>query len=238
MLECTGLLLPVPTPLTDDGRAVSEVRTARMMRGLIERGETRFLVCGESGEFFSLTIGERKSMLEWAAREAKNGMTVVPNVSALSTNDSVDLARHAGQQGAKAVLLTAPFSGHYTAAEVAQHFKTIASFCPVPVLIAVNRLAVQESAFDAVRDIPHVQFVEGKHWDNWMNGPYGCQAAASYSSLLGVDRLLIEKLIQTYGSAPAAKACLESLGLETGALRSPKMEIPPEVFNKMIPSAA
>lgn len=238
MLDLSGALFPLPTPLTDDGRAVSEVRTARMMRALIERGLKSFLICGESGEFLSLACDERKKMLEWTMREAQNGISVVVNVSTLNTAEAVDLARDAGQEGAKAALMTAPYAGRCTAHEVAHHFKTVASFCPIPLLVIASRLAVQDHAFDSVWDIPNVHFVDGKQWESWTLGQFGCQTAASYSHLLGVDRVLVEKLIQNYGCAPAAKACLASLDIETGALRAPKAAIPTEAFRQIIASAA
>ncbi len=238
MHRFNGNFLSVPSPLTDDARSVSEARTYRMIRSLKERGIQGLQVCGDAGEFLALGQDERKLILEWTIREAQADIPVIANVSSLATHLTVDLARHAGQSGARAVVVSSPYSGIYTAEEAAQHLKTVASFCSIPVLVIGNRLFMQEHAFDSLRTIPHVTVVEGKSWDCWQHDEFACQISAAYSELLGTDRVIVDKLVSTYGASSFAKAALHHLDIEVGSLRAPKLPIPASLFSSAIPKVA
>lgn len=238
MLGFSGNLFSIPTPLTDDGRAVSEVRTHRMIRSLVERRAVGFQVCGEAGEFLSLSIEERKVVLEWVLREAQTDLPVVTNVSSLATHESVLLAQHAGQSGARAVVITPPYVGTYTPQESSQHLKAVASFCSVPVIVVANRILMQDHAYDCLRTMPHVHIVEGRNWDFWATEGVASHMSLSYSDLLGADRVIIDKLISTFGPASFAKAAFEHLDISVGALRAPKLPIPMAQFAKSVPMVA
>lgn len=209
-----------------------------MVKGLAERGAVGFQCCGEAGEFLALSLEERKLMLEWTLRGAQADLPVVTNVSCLATHESVLLAQHAGQAGARAVLITQPYVGTYTAEETSQHFKAVASFCTVPVIIVGNRLLMQDHAFDCLRTMPQVHIVEGRNWDFWITDGAASHMSLSYADLLRTDRVIVDKFISTHGPAPFAKAAFEYLDIEVGALRAPKLAIPSSVFSKAISQAA
>src|SRR5579871_5649276 len=99
MLDIAGFFAPVVTPFTDDGNTVSEIRLARLVRHLTERGVSGF-VCGtETGEFLTTSVSERKQVLEIVMREA-HGMPVLAHCSMIGTAQTIDLCQHSARHGA------------------------------------------------------------------------------------------------------------------------------------------
>jgi 4-hydroxy-tetrahydrodipicolinate synthase len=64
---------------------------------------------GSTGEAPSLTIGQRRQITEQVLRMTDPSQQVVVGVSSTCREDSVDLARHARDHGAAAVLCAAPY---------------------------------------------------------------------------------------------------------------------------------
>lgn len=65
-------------------------------------------VCGTTGEFSSLTIAERKQILQKWVSAAGKRFTVIAHVGTNCQKDSIELAAHAAQAGADAIASIAP----------------------------------------------------------------------------------------------------------------------------------
>lgn len=65
-------------------------------------------VCGTTGEFSSLTIEERKSILEKWVIAARKRFKVIAHVGSNCQRDAMELAYHAEQVGADAIASIAP----------------------------------------------------------------------------------------------------------------------------------
>lgn len=65
-------------------------------------------VCGTTGEFSSLTMDERKAILERWVAAAHKRFKVIAHVGSNCQRDSIELARHAAQVGADAIASIAP----------------------------------------------------------------------------------------------------------------------------------
>lgn len=65
-------------------------------------------VCGTTGEFSSLTINERKSILERWVTAAGKRFKVIAHVGSNCQRNAMELARHAAQVGADAIASIAP----------------------------------------------------------------------------------------------------------------------------------
>ena len=118
------VIVPLVTPFTDNGSAISEVRLAREVRFHIDRGAAGFLVCGEIGDFASLTASERKTVLEWTMRDV-HGLPVYVNATAQTTASAVDLCQHAARHGARGAVVAAPPTGIVHAHELRSHFSAV-----------------------------------------------------------------------------------------------------------------
>jgi N-acetylneuraminate lyase len=96
-----GLIAAPFTPLTARGEIDFE-KIPAYAKFLATRGVSGVFVCGTTGEGSSLTIEERKAVLEsWQA--ASGGMTVIAHVGHASVVEARNLASHAAETGVDAI---------------------------------------------------------------------------------------------------------------------------------------
>lgn len=223
-----GLFAPLVTPFTDDGAAVSEVRLARLIRFLFERGVQGLAVATDTGEFVSLSFSERKTLLEIAIRES-GGRPVMTNVSTMSTSASLDLAQHAARHGARAVILMPPYFGRYSSDEILRFFEVIARHGNISI-IGVDpqgridsQLAERLSAIPGVslaesipQPIPHPPFTDSFRLGSMVVTPTSLLVTSG-------DLAPLDALIAEYGGKRIGKMGLEIMGIEVGSPRAPTM---------------
>jgi 4-hydroxy-tetrahydrodipicolinate synthase len=102
----TGLLPVIPTPFRDGAfDPVSFGRMVDRMTGHLDG----YTLLGSTGEAPSMTTAERMAIVEQALAMTPAEMTVVVGVTHTSVADSVALARHAEQHGARGVMCAMPY---------------------------------------------------------------------------------------------------------------------------------
>jgi len=89
------------------------------------------------GESLNLTIAERKLFAEAAVKAVAGRVGVSIHVSALSVEDSLDLARHAQKIGADAIIAITPYFWNPTKEAIYDHFVRLGTSIDLP-LIAYN----------------------------------------------------------------------------------------------------
>lgn len=213
MNQIEGRFCALPTPFSDDGMAVSEIRLARMLRWLSQADLNGYLVAGEVGEFTAMAFSERKTFVEWVQRETRGALPLLVNVSSLSTTASVDLAQHAGRHGARAVVLRTPYFGDFNAEEEASFFKSVAGYGRLPVLAVGN---VKPETKAALADVSSITFAPDTSTTSRFNfGALHCHPGfalgASWPDALETD------------SPSLYKAAYDHLGTELGPPRGPRL---------------
>lgn len=93
---------------------------------LAESPVNAVLCLGSEGEFYALTDAERRLVAEVAAEELRGRRPLIVGVSHPSAVQSLELAKHAAEIGADAVLSTPPYFGRPQLSEIQGHFATIA----------------------------------------------------------------------------------------------------------------
>lgn len=239
MALVNGTFVPLATPFTDDGRALSEVRMSRQVRFWLEQGAKGFYIAGETGEFTTIVSSERKAMLEIVHRECQGTVPIVANVSSLSTAMSLDLAQHAARHGATGAFLSPPFFGRFTRSEIVNHMKTVVGLAGLPV-IAADLFGSSEEGFDgALATLPQVEFAAGTGFDEWKSEGASVHAIMVLAALYPeADKSLLGRAYLECGPAPLVKAGFDRLGIELGSPRSPKNAIDPPVLAEMLKLAA
>lgn len=89
------------------------------------------------GESLNLTIAERKRFAEAAVKAVAGRVPVSIHVSALAVEDSMELARHAQQIGADAIVAITPYFWNPSKEAIYDHFVRIGTSIDLP-LIAYN----------------------------------------------------------------------------------------------------
>jgi len=128
-----GILVPLITPF-DSTEAIDFRALRGLVAHLVDAGVHGLYPVGTQGEFFALTLDERKAVVEAVLDEAGGRVPVVPNVGAVTTREAIVLARHAEQVGADAVSAITPYFIRPSQEELYAHFREVADSVSLPVL--------------------------------------------------------------------------------------------------------
>ena len=111
----------------------------KAFRGLVDwqiaEGTDGLVPVGTTGESPTLSHEEHRQVVEWCVEQASGRVPVVAGAGSNSTKEAVELARHAEQSGADAVLVVTPYYNKPTQEGLYQHFKAINDAIGIPVII-------------------------------------------------------------------------------------------------------
>ncbi len=133
MIKLSGLIPAVFTPFDKNG-AVNLPQIRPYADKLVTDGADGVFVCGSTGECTSMTVAERKSVLEAWVKAAAGRMRVIAHVGGTCQADCIELARHAAGQRVDAVGAIAPFYFKPASVEeLVDFYKPIAAaIAPIP----------------------------------------------------------------------------------------------------------
>lgn len=163
-LDFQGIWLPLVTPFTADGRAVDTAALGRLVRHLAGQGAAGFVACGSTGEAAMLTEAEQATVLATTI-DAAAGLPVLMGLAGL---DATAIARRA-QALAQAHrpagwLLAPPAYVRPSQAGLVQHFHTVASATPLPLVAydipARTGVRLQVGTLLALADHPQIVAVK------------------------------------------------------------------------------
>ena len=107
-LALTGLWPPVTTPFAADG-SIAFPALVSHSRALLDEGATGLAILGTTSEANSLTLDERRRVIEAHIEASIPAERLIPGTGACAIDDAAALTRYAGELGAAAVLLLPPF---------------------------------------------------------------------------------------------------------------------------------
>ncbi len=129
-----GSLVALITPMHKDG-SVDEKAFAALVDWQINEGTTAVVPVGTTGELPTLNHAEHKRVVEIAIEVAKGRTPVIAGTGSNSTEEAVELTRHAKEAGADAALIVTPYYNKPTQEGLYLHFKTIADAVDLPIII-------------------------------------------------------------------------------------------------------
>lgn len=121
-----GFIVCPTTPFHEDFSLDEEGMRANVRHLLELESSTGLYVNSVFAEYYSLTIAERKRLAEVVVEEAAGRGPVLVEVTTESHTDAIDLARHAQECGADAIMVGAPLTGLRTRAGVLASIRAIA----------------------------------------------------------------------------------------------------------------
>jgi 4-hydroxy-tetrahydrodipicolinate synthase len=101
----------------------------------IAEGTKGLVPVGTTGESPTLSHEEHRHVVEWCVDQARRRVPVVAGAGSNSTKEAIDLARHAEEAGADAVLVVTPYYNKPTQEGLYQHFKAINDAIGIPIII-------------------------------------------------------------------------------------------------------
>lgn len=131
-----GVFPVLPTPFDPQG-APDVASLRRLVRYLLRCGVDGITYPGVASEFAQLTQDERRQLLAAVIDEAAGKVPVVAGVSSNDIEVTLQLARHAAEAGARALMVAAPPAWSDAAPQIA-YFERIASAVPGLALMLQN----------------------------------------------------------------------------------------------------
>jgi 4-hydroxy-tetrahydrodipicolinate synthase len=121
-----GVLVATALPLRDDGTPDLD-RYADHVRWLAEEGCDGVIPNGSLGEYQTLTVDERASVVRTTVAAAPNGFSVVPGVAAYGADEARRWAEQAREAGASAVMLLPPNAYRADEDAVVEHYRAVST---------------------------------------------------------------------------------------------------------------
>jgi 4-hydroxy-tetrahydrodipicolinate synthase len=115
--------------------ALDEKAFRELIDWQLAEGTNGLVPVGTTGESPTLSHDEHKQVVEWCVGQAKGRVPVVAGSGSNSTDEAIDLSRHAETAGADAVLIVTPYYNKPTQEGLYQHFKAINDAIGIPIII-------------------------------------------------------------------------------------------------------
>ncbi len=121
------------TPFKDG--AVDESAFKSFVDWQITEGSDGLVPCGTTGESPTLSHEEHMQVTEWCIEAADGRVPVIAGAGSNSTQEAVELAKHAKSAGAAAALVVTPYYNKPTQEGLYQHFKAVHDAGDLPIII-------------------------------------------------------------------------------------------------------
>ena len=129
-----GCATALVTPFTADG-AVDEAALTRLIEYQLAGGVKLLVPCGTTGESATMTEEEDQRVIKRTIELARGRARVIAGTGSNSTASAIDNSRIAGDLGADAVLVVAPYYNKPTQQGLYAHFRAIAAAVELPIVI-------------------------------------------------------------------------------------------------------
>ena len=128
-----GSFTALVTPFRNGG--VDEQAFRKLVDWQLAEGTDGFVPVGTTGESPTLSHEEHHHVVEWCVEQVKGRVPVVAGAGSNSTSEAIQLAKHAEECGASAVLVVTPYYNKPTQEGLYQHFKAINDGIGIPIII-------------------------------------------------------------------------------------------------------
>ena len=128
-----GAYTALVTPFRDN--TVDEAALRKIVEFQINEGINGLVPCGTTGESATLTHAEHKKVVEVTIDAAKGRVPVIAGTGSNSTDETIELTRHAKEAGASAALLITPYYNKPTQEGLYLHYKAVAEAVDIPIIL-------------------------------------------------------------------------------------------------------
>src|SRR3954464_5352043 len=128
-----GSFTALVTPFKGD--SLDEKAFRDLVDWQLVEGTNGLVPVGTTGESPTLSHEEHRLVVEWCVDQARGRVPVVAGAGSNSTREAIELAQHAEEAGADAVLIVPPYSNKPTQEGLYQHYKAINGAINIPIII-------------------------------------------------------------------------------------------------------
>ena len=119
-------ITPAVTPLCPDGQIDLE-SCATLYHHLINGGVDGILILGSIGEFFALTMQQKKELIRFAVETVQHRVPLIVGTTSMIFDEIVELSNYSIDLGADAVMIIPPYYFHHTNESVEEYYSLLAN---------------------------------------------------------------------------------------------------------------
>jgi 4-hydroxy-tetrahydrodipicolinate synthase len=207
-----GVIPAVVTPMKADGQ-LDEQGLRRLIDHLIEQQVHGIFTIGTAGEFWALTVDEKRQVFDWTVDQVQGRVPVYLGTCAGTTTEAVQLARDAEKAGADALSVLTPLFIAPDEEEMYQHYRAIAEAVELPVLLYTNPDRTGNDLSPALverlaTEVDHIAGIKDSSGNLSQTVEYLRRTPDDFRVLMGRDTLIYAAMVHGAAGAIAASANL------------------------------
>ncbi|NWF75996.1 MAG: 4-hydroxy-tetrahydrodipicolinate synthase [Nitrospirae bacterium] len=161
-----GSIVAIVTPFKRG--KVDEKALGDLIEWHISQGTNAIVPCGTTGESATLDYKEHYRVIDFTVKTVNKKIPVIAGTGANSTDETIEITKHAKKSGADAVLLVAPYYNKPTQEGIYRHYKTVAEKVDIPIVLynvpgrtAVNILPATVARLAEISNIVAIKEASG-----------------------------------------------------------------------------
>lgn len=127
-----GTATALITPFTDNG--VDFPALDRLLDFQVENGVDALVILGTTGEPATMTLDEKKSVIEFVVKKLKGKLPIIVGTGANSTASAIEMSLLAESMGADGLLVVTPYYNKCTQDGLVAHYTAIADAVHTPII--------------------------------------------------------------------------------------------------------
>ena len=210
MFKPYGIIPPVVTPFTDDGK-FNEKAFRKIVKHLIECGVHGIFPLGTTGEFYAFDTDEIRCIFEATKDEVRGRVPVYAGASHITTRGVIERVHIAEDVGFDAVSVLTPMFISQTQDELYEYYKTIAENTKLPVIMYNNKpktnVTIEPRTVSRLAEIDNIIGIKDSTGDFTNSAEYLrlTKDNDKFSVLIGRDTLIYAGLCS--GAAGSIASC-------------------------------
>ena len=195
----TGIIPPMITPLLNRDE-LDVAGLERLVERILDGGVSGLFILGTTGEGPSLSYRLRRELVERVCRQVKNRVPVLVGITDTAFVESVNVARHAADAGADAVVAAPPYYMPEAQPELREYLDHLVPELPLPLYLynmpALTKVTYELETVRHAMDLPRIVGLK----DSSGNLNYFKRAAGllkhrpDWTLLMGPEELLLESI--------------------------------------------
>jgi 4-hydroxy-tetrahydrodipicolinate synthase len=134
MKKFRGSGVAIVTPFKNDS-SIDFSALGRVVEHIIQGGINYIVVLGTTGESVTLTKDEKKAVISYVVETINGRVPLIVGIGGNNTQDAINTIKHTDLSGIDGILSVVPYYNKPTQRGLFQHFKSIATCSPVPVIM-------------------------------------------------------------------------------------------------------
>jgi 4-hydroxy-tetrahydrodipicolinate synthase len=155
----TGIIPPLVTPLLDRD-TLDVAGLERLIERVLNGGVNGLFLLGTTGEGASLSYRLRRELIECTANRVKGRVPILVNITDTAFIESVNLARHAAESGAHALVVAPPYYLPPAQPELQEYLAHLVPELPLPLFLynmpALTKVSYEPETLRRLMDEPRI----------------------------------------------------------------------------------